>query len=131
LISADHTDAAAHNRLGTALQGQARIGEAITEYRTAIELDPRKTLYRGDLAIALLADGALAEGWQLDDARFGDGDALVRQRKIGLKTWEGEPLTGKTLFVWREQGVGDDLRFDSCFKRRDQGSCRIRWKVHY
>ncbi len=115
LIGLNRADAAAHNLLGTALQGQARIDEAITEYRTAIELDPRKTLYKGDLAIALLADGALAEGWQLYGARFGAGDALVRQRKIGQKTWEGESLSDKTLLIWREQGVGDDFRFASCF----------------
>jgi tetratricopeptide (TPR) repeat protein len=115
LIGIDEADAAAHNLLGTALQGQARIEEAIAEYRTAIELDPRKTLYRGDLSIALLAEGSLAEGWSLYQARFGFGDALVRHRKIAQKTWEGEPLKGKTLYIWREQGVGDDVRFASCF----------------
>jgi len=115
LIEQDKTDSTAHDLLGTALQGQQKIGEAIAEYRTAIELDPRETLYRGDLSIALLANGSLAEGWKLYDARFGFGDTLVRGRKIGQKTWEGEPLTGKILYIWREQGVGDDIRFASCF----------------
>ena len=26
-------------------------------------------------------------------------------------TWRGEPLTGKTLLVWGEQGMGDVLQF--------------------
>jgi tetratricopeptide (TPR) repeat protein len=115
LIEQNQTDASAHDLLGTTLQGQARIDEAIAEYRIAIELDSRPTLYKGDLSIALLANGALAEGWKLYDARFGNGNTLVRRRRIGKKAWEGEPLTGKTLYIWREQGVGDDVRFASCF----------------
>jgi hypothetical protein len=28
--------------------------------------------------------------------------------------WQGEELSGKTIMLWREQGVGDDLRFSTC-----------------
>ncbi len=115
LLALDKSDAVAHDLLGTALQGQARLDEAISEYRIAIDIDGRERLYKGDLSIALLANGSLAEGWKLYDARFGAGDTLVRQRKIGSKSWEGESLAGKTLYIWREQGVGDDVRFASCF----------------
>ncbi len=115
VIASDEKDAVAHDLLGTVLQGQARIDEAIVEYRRAIELRPQETLFKGDLAIALLANGSLSEGWKLYDARFGQGDALVRRRKIGMKTWAGENLKDKTLYIWREQGVGDDIRFASCF----------------
>jgi len=115
LIALNGADATAHDLLGTVLQGQARIEEAIAEYRVAIDLDGKEGLYKGDLSIALLANGSLTEGWKLYEARFGGGDALVRQRRIGLKTWQGESLAGKTLYIWREQGVGDDVRFASCF----------------
>jgi len=126
LIAIDKSDATAHDLLGTVLQGQARLDEAIAEYRNAIDIDDREQLYKGDLSIALLANGSLAEGWQLYDARFGGGNALVRQRKIGFKTWEGESLAGKTLYIWREQGIGDDVRFASCFndvisRAKDEG----------
>ncbi len=116
LIENDHADATAHDLLGTVLQGQARTAEAIDEYRTAIELDAHENIYNGDLSISLLAAGSLVEGWKLFEARFGSDDALVRRRKIGQKPWEGESLAGKTLFIWREQGVGDDIRFASCFR---------------
>ncbi|MAN63988.1 MAG: hypothetical protein CMI60_18795 [Parvibaculum sp.] len=115
LIANDKNDATAHDLLGTVLQGQAQLEEAIAEYRTAIKLDSRESLFRGDLATALLANGSLREGWDLYDARFGSNDDLVRRRKVGLATWQGESLAGKTLYIWREQGVGDDLRFASCF----------------
>jgi tetratricopeptide (TPR) repeat protein len=115
LIEIDPADAAAHDLLGTVLQGQARIPEAIEEFRTAIKLDSRQSLFKGDLSIALLADGSIKEGWAQYDARFGAGDRLVRRRRIGKKTWEGESLSDKTLLIWKEQGVGDDVRFASCY----------------
>ncbi len=115
LIALDHNDANAYDLLGTVLQGQGRLDEAIDVYRTAINLNNRETLYKGDLSVALLANGCLEEGWELYEARFGSGEGLVRRRKIGLKTWQGESLAGKTLYIWREQGVGDDIRFASCF----------------
>ncbi len=115
MIDIDQNDAVAHDLLGTVLQGQARLDEAISAYRTAISVDNGEQLFKGDLSIALLAAGFLKEGWDLYSARFGKNEALVRQRRIGLKPWSGESLKGKTLYIWREQGIGDDLRFASCF----------------
>ncbi|MBN4051803.1 tetratricopeptide repeat protein [Parvibaculum lavamentivorans] len=114
LITEDPKDADAHDLLGTVLQGQARFDEAITSYRTAIGLNPANALYLGDLSTSLLATGELVEGWKLYEARFGETEGYVHHRKIGKAVWRGEPLTGKTLLVWREQGVGDDIRFASC-----------------
>lgn len=114
LIARDPSDADAHDLLGTVLQGQTRFDEAISSYRTAISLNPANPLYKGDLSTTLLATGELVEGWKLYEARFGESDAEVRHRKIGNAVWRGEPLTNKTVLVWREQGVGDDIRFASC-----------------
>jgi tetratricopeptide (TPR) repeat protein len=115
IIADEPKDADAHDLLGTVLQGQTRFDEAIAAYQTAVQLDPRAMIYKGDLSTALLANGQLAEGWKAYSARFGKSDHLVHQRKIGNAVWQGEPLAGKTLLVWREQGVGDDIRFASCF----------------
>lgn len=114
LIIEDPKDADAHDLLGTVLQGQTRFDEAIVSYRTAISLNPANSAYRGDLSTTLLATGELVEGWKLYEARFGETESHVRHRKIGKTVWHGESLNGKTLLVWREQGVGDDIRFASC-----------------
>lgn len=114
LIAADQDDADAHDMLGTVLQGQLRHDEANAEYRTAISLAPERSLFRGDLAICLLATGQLEEGWKLYEARFGNDKDLVMKRRVGRGEWAGESLAGKTLLVWKEQGIGDDLRFANC-----------------
>ena len=115
LVTENSNDADAHDLLGTALQGQARFDEAITSYRSAIELNPKLPLYQGDLSTALLAAGKLREGWEKYEARFGETDTTVYRRKIGATIWQGESLAGKTILVWREQGIGDDIRFASCY----------------
>jgi len=115
LVAEDANDADAHDLLGTALQGQGRFDEAIASYRSAIQINPKLPLYQGDLSTALLADGRLTEGWEKYEARFGKSDTTVYRRKIGASIWQGENLTGKTILVWREQGVGDDIRFASCY----------------
>jgi len=38
------------------------------------------------------------------------------KRKFHVPRWNGESAPGKTLMVWREQGVGDEILFASIFK---------------
>jgi hypothetical protein len=35
-------------------------------------------------------------------------------RHVTLSGWRGEPLEGKSLLVWGEQGLGDEIMFASC-----------------
>lgn len=115
ILASDTRDAEVLDLLGTTLQGQARLDEAIEVYRKALTLAPRTQIIQGDLATALLAKGELAEGWKHYSARFGKSAKLVFDRKVGKAKWKGESLSGKTILVWREQGVGDDIRFASCY----------------
>ncbi len=115
LLAEEKNDAEVMDLLGTSLQGQARLDEAISTYRAAIKLNPKMQIIRGDLSTALLANGQIREGWQHYDARFGKEAKLVFQRKVGKAKWTGENLAGKTILVWREQGIGDDIRFASCY----------------
>ncbi|WP_029009304.1 hypothetical protein [Azospirillum halopraeferens] len=59
-------------------------------------------------------DGPMAGGWQTCDRRFEIGRA-GRQRRFAIPQWAGEPLEGKRLFIWREQGAGDEFLSASCY----------------
>jgi hypothetical protein len=68
---------------------------------------------RYNLALTLLARGRLDEGWreyQHRWARIG----LPADRNLPWPRWTGEPVLGKRVLVWREQGLGDELLFASC-----------------
>ena len=61
----------------------------------------------------LLQQGEFDEGWREYEWRWAAADG-PQPRATALPTWQGESLAGKTLLVWGEQGVGDEIMFASC-----------------
>lgn len=106
--------AEAYVNLGSILQTIGQPENALKAYEIGLNLKPEMDMGYWNLALALLSVGRLEEGWSL----FGYG-FTSKQRKPyrpfpGL-LWEGEDVSDKTLFIWREQGIGDDLRFSTVF----------------
>jgi tetratricopeptide (TPR) repeat protein len=61
-------------------------------------------------AFLLLRLGLLREGWEHYEFRLmqhGVLDRIPHQRP----PWVGQPLQGRTILLWREQGVGDAIQF--------------------
>lgn len=70
------------------------------------------------LGLQYLRKGDLQTGWCYYDDGF---DTALRSatrrnpnRKFQKPKWTGGDLEGKTILIWREQGLGDELRFSSC-----------------
>ncbi len=60
-----------------------------------------------------LSQGNLENGWAMYEYGFKPNNLLSRgpKRKFLVPKWRGEPIHGKKLLVWREQGLGDELMF--------------------
>lgn len=68
------------------------------------------------LGIEYLICGRLKEGWALYEKGFSSAipASLARgpQRQFSVPMWDGQSLApGERLMIWREQGVGDEIRF--------------------
>ena len=100
--------------LGNALHAAGRPEQADAAYRQAAEDDPSLTLAAFNRGYAALARGDLGTGWTGLEARFAAGQALP-DRRFRIPVWDGGALTGKTVLVWREQGVGDELMYSACY----------------
>ncbi|AOI47055.1 tetratricopeptide repeat protein [Burkholderia oklahomensis] len=76
------------------------------------ERDPDNASHRFNLALIHLARGDYAAGWPEHEMRW-SGAPELRGKLPALPgpRWRGEPLAGKTLLVWGEQGMGDLLQF--------------------
>ena len=85
-----------------------RYDDAEKLYRRALEIDPAHADAGFGLAISLLLQGRLEEGWPLYRARF---DVMQTWLEGHWPEWNGEDLTGKVLYVCAEQGLGDTLQF--------------------
>jgi tetratricopeptide (TPR) repeat protein len=70
------------------------------------------------LGIEYLICGRLEAGWALYEKGFSSAIpvSLARgpQRQFSVPMWDAQSLApGKRLMIWREQGVGDEIRFAS------------------
>ncbi len=106
--------AEAYVNLGSILQTIGQPENALKAYEIALNIKPKMDMAYWNLALALLSVGRLDEGWSLFGYGFVSKQRMPYRPFPGL-LWEGEDISDKTLFVWREQGIGDDLRFSSVY----------------
>jgi tetratricopeptide (TPR) repeat protein len=104
--------AIARNNLGLLLKEYQQWDEAEACFRQALALDADYAGARWNLAMQRLLRGDFAQGWPLHESRWNGAPELRNQRQeLSRPRWQGEPLQGKTLLVWTEQGAGDILQF--------------------
>lgn len=99
--------AAVWQTLGNFRRFTGELQAAEQAYRRAIELDPGLRQAQADLGLVLLAQGRFAEGWPLYEQR--PRRLRTAARRLRFPEWMGEPLEGKRLFIWSEQGYGDQI----------------------
>jgi len=102
----------AHNNYALALREAQRWDEAEQAGQIACALAPNNANMRSNLGMVQLMRGDYAPGWPSHEARW-DGSLELSGNRPAMPapTWKGEPLGGKTLLVWGEQGMGDLLQF--------------------
>jgi hypothetical protein len=102
-----------YSNYGLTLKELQRWDEARAMFERALAIDSSYIGARWNLAMTQLICGEYAQGWINHEARWEGSPELRGQLRGGIKQplWEGEPLAGKTLFVWGEQGFGDALQF--------------------
>ncbi|SDI06060.1 Tfp pilus assembly protein PilF [Paraburkholderia phenazinium] len=111
-LEIDKRHADAQNNLGTTLRELDRYDEAEMMYRTVLQQHPEFADARWNLAVLLLGQGRYAEGWQHAEARYHPRrTANVPGPDPGYPQWQGEPLAGRSLVIWHEQGLGDVIQF--------------------
>ena len=112
-IEVDPGNPLAYSNYGLALKELQRWSEAAALFERTLAIDPNFVGARWNLAMVQLLRGDYAQGWISHEARWEGSPELRGKPRGGLAqpVWEGEPLAGKTLFVWGEQGFGDALQF--------------------
>lgn len=98
------------HRLGNLLQATGRWDAAEPFYIQALALDPQLWRVQLDLAHIHLGRGALGRGWPLFEARRHLGGDHIDAPPLPNQ-WRGEPLSGRSILVWPEQGFGDQIQF--------------------
>lgn len=98
--------------LGKLYTAGGRFADGERAYRQALSLAPGDPEAEGGLGQLELLQGRFAEGWDHYEARKRAASAPVRS--FPFAEWAGEDLSGRTLLVHAEQGLGDIILFASC-----------------
>ncbi len=110
--------------LASALAEAGRFDEAEAELRAVLEIAPDDGLAQLALANVYLTSGRYAQGWPLLAARTKHHAAVVPAVNLQFPEWRGEPLAGRSILIWVEQGFGDKIqmaRFVNLLKARGAG----------
>ncbi|HZI84575.1 MAG TPA: DUF5672 family protein [Casimicrobiaceae bacterium] len=108
-LKPDH--AVAWNNLGIVLQAQNETSAAIEAFRHALALKGDFVRARWNLALSLLLDRQFVEGWREYEVRLAIPELGGGRESLPGRSWEGEDLSGRTLLLHVEQGLGDSVQF--------------------
>jgi Flp pilus assembly protein TadD len=100
----------AYNNLGNALYAKGDYPEAIAVLRKVTEFEPNNPKVHTNLAMAQMLLGDYTAGlreyeWRLQVPEF------IHVRNYSQPRWDGSDLSGKTIFLYPEQGIGDAIQF--------------------
>ena len=108
-IELEPNQAHAWNNLGNinaAVWGN--LAESLACFEKTLALQPHFAYARHHRGLVELALGDFARGWE--DYEFRPTHAQKPAARYGQAPWRGEPLTGKTILLHAEQGLGDTLQ---------------------
>lgn len=99
--------------LGSAFFALGRVDDANAAYQHALTIAPDFADALFHVGLIKLMSGEYREGWQGFEQRF------LREKNRGMRPcsppWDGTSLQGRSVLVMREQGLGDEIMFASCY----------------
>ncbi|HYL88124.1 MAG TPA: tetratricopeptide repeat protein [Burkholderiales bacterium] len=107
------------------LNAEGRLEEAETYARRALSLEPGQAMAHQNLGLALLKGGTYGEGWDHFEWRTQSEELVSVYRRFPFPEWDGSDLTGKTILVYAEQGLGDEIMFASCLPELERVAGRV------
>ncbi len=108
---------------GTLHAWTGRIDLAFRYYYEAMKLQPNDAELHRNLGVIHLLQGDFPNGWQEYRYRWQCKEAV--QNNYRQPKWTGQDLTGKTILLYSEQGLGDTLNFVRFVRVLKQRGARI------
>ena len=101
-----------HVALATALRDLGDFPGAAAQFEDALARDPAHGLARLGRGLLRLAAADFARGWDDYEGRFQTEESP--RRGFPFADWDGGSFAGRSVLVYAEQGLGDEIMFASC-----------------
>ena len=101
--------AEAHGNIGQLLGGQGDRAGAMSHFERALDLKPTNAAVHNNCAMTMLMLGNFSDGWREYEWRCKCPD--FPRVDWPQPRWNGEPLEGRTIVLYPEQGFGDTFQF--------------------
>lgn len=101
----------AWNNLASQWEGLGDRRRALAIFDQALDLAPAHAGAAVNRAMTSLSLGRLDDGWDGFARRFEDPRFPFRKRAWPWPAWSGEDLSGKSILLYGDQGVGDELLY--------------------
>ena len=112
-LAYDPTHVKAHVNVAGIIASRGYFRAARTVLEALVRVAPESAEARKTLGVAQLQLGDFTEGWKGFEARFESDTERVTRQPAPPAYWRGEDLVGKSITVWSEQGLGEEILFAS------------------
>ncbi|PRC91485.1 tetratricopeptide repeat protein [Solimicrobium silvestre] len=99
--------------LGIACHEQGNLTGSLVFFDHGASLNPNYMNLHCARSLVMLALGNFDQGWKGYEFRWYQENQPEPMRHYPYPWWLGESLQDKTIFVWGEQGIGDQMMFSS------------------
>src|SRR5262249_38669882 len=102
-----------YGHIGAAFAEKGWFASALILHEKSGSGDRARPEARVRYGLAALALGRFAEGWTAYESRFYTEEDRVVRRPEPPPYWQGQDLKGKSILIWCEQGLGDEIIYAS------------------
>lgn len=117
------------NNLALAMEQVGNYKDAMDIYQQVLKLDPAHAGAHNNIGLLLLRHGHFEKGWEEFEWRWQATQGEHFQH-FNIPRWQGEPLEGKSLIVWAEQGIGDHIMFASMLNELSQLCTNLHYEIY-
>lgn len=112
-LAIDPANPELHFQLANFLRDAGRPDLALPHCNAALAQSPNNAQMRYCLSVTQFSLGQLQEAYKNWEYRWAYKEGGTKS-DFPIAEWTGTPATGRSLLVYREQGIGDELFYASC-----------------